>query len=172
VKTRAATATAIPPAVAALPSRYLALMGEFPLRPIRNETEYDRAAGIVHRLALREGELDGGEEAYLEVLEGLVERYDTEHHPIDIADVSPTRALRMLVEQAGMTVTELGELLGSKGAASELLSGKRKEPSKAQIARLCARFKVDASVFLVPLPRRVQRGARLRKPPGPPRYMK
>jgi hypothetical protein len=85
--------------------------------------------------------------------------------PIDTADVSPTRALRMLVEQAGMTVTELGELLGSKGAASELLSGKRKEPSRAQIARLCARFKVDASVFL--LPGRAQGRTRLRTLPGP-----
>jgi len=42
------------------------------------------------------------------------------------------------------------KLLGSKGAASELLSGKRKEPSKAQIAKLCARFKVDAGTFLLP----------------------
>ena len=141
-------ATSIPPAVSALPKSYLGLMGEFPLRPVRNGAEYDRAARIIHRLALREGGLDGGEEAYLEVLEGLVERYDREHNPINTDNVSPTRALRMLVEQAGMSVPELGELLGSKGAASELLSGKRKEPSKAQIARLCARFKVDAGVFL------------------------
>ncbi len=113
------------------------MLGEFPLRPIKNGAEYDRAIKIVHRLALRDGELSAGEEAYLEVLEGLVERYDGARYPINTDDVSPTRALRMLVEQAGMSVTELGELLGSKGAASELLSGKRKEPSKAQIARLC-----------------------------------
>jgi antitoxin component HigA of HigAB toxin-antitoxin module len=56
----------------------------------------------------------------------------------------------VLVEQAGMSVSELGKLIGSKGAASELLSGKRKEPSKVQIAKLCARFKVDASAFLLP----------------------
>jgi HTH-type transcriptional regulator / antitoxin HigA len=142
--------TNIPPAIAALPKSYLALMGEFPLRPIKNGAEYDRAARIVHRLALREGKLDSGEEAYLEVLEGLVERFDRERYPINIDEVSPTRALRMLVEQAGMTVSELGKLLGSKGAASELLSGKRKEPSKAQIAKLCARFKVDAGAFLLP----------------------
>lgn len=140
----------IPQAVAALPTSYLALLGEFPLRPIRNGSEYDRAAQIVHRLALREGELAAGEEAYLEVLESLLERYDRDHHSISTDDVSPTRALQVLVEQAAMTVTELGELLGSKGAASELLSGKRKEPSKAQIARLCDRFKVDASLFLLP----------------------
>ncbi|HEV8607355.1 MAG TPA: hypothetical protein VGQ99_18605 [Tepidisphaeraceae bacterium] len=140
----------VPSTIAALPQGYLALMGELPLRPIRNTGEYDRAAKIIHRLALREGKLDGGEEAYLEVLEGLVERYEEEHFPVNTDEVSPTDALRMLVGQAGMSVTELGALLGSKGAASELLNGKRKEPSKAQIARLCARFKVDASVFLLP----------------------
>jgi HTH-type transcriptional regulator/antitoxin HigA len=137
----------VPEAVAALPQSYLALMGEFPLRPIRSGAEYDRAAKIVHRLAMREGKLDAGEEAYFEVLEALVERYDTDHFAIDAQDVSPTRVLQMLVEDAGISVTELGQLLGSKGAASELLSGKRKEPSKAQIAKLCARFKVDASAF-------------------------
>src|SRR5258705_3790140 len=136
-------------AIARLPTSYRALMGEFPLMPIRSGAEYDRAAKIIHKLALREGKLDAGEDAYLDVLEGLVEKYDSEKYPIG-DDVSPTRALRMLVGQAGMTVTELGALLGSKGAASELLSGKRKEPSKAQIARLCDRFKVDASLFLLP----------------------
>ncbi len=142
--------TKIPAAITALPPSYLALLGEFPLRPIKNGAEYNRAAKIVHRLALREGHLDDGEEAYLEVLEALVERCDEENNPIDCDNVTPTQVLKMLVEQAGMTVTELGELLGSKGAASELLSGKRKEPSKAQIAKLCARFKVGASAFLLP----------------------
>ena len=138
-----------PAALADLPKRYLSLIAEFPLRPIRSAAEYDRAAAMIHRLALREGKLDEGEEAYLEVLETLVERYDDKQEPVDISSVSPTQALRMLVAQDGMTVTELGELIGSKGAASELLNGKRKEPSKAQIAKLCARFKVDASVFLL-----------------------
>jgi len=141
----------IPAAVAALPASYLALMGEFPLRPIKNGAEYARAAKIIDRLALKDSRLDSGEAAYLEVLEGLIERYDLEHHAIDVDRVTPTQALRMLVEQAGMTVTELGELIGSKGAASELLSGKRKEPSKAQIAKLCARFKVEAGAFLLPI---------------------
>lgn len=141
----------IPVAVAMLPPSYLALMGEFPLRPIRNGREYERASKLVHRLALREDDLEECEEAYLEVLEGLVERYDIQHNPINASAISPTRMLRILVQQAGMTVSELGELLGSKGAASELLSGKRKEPSKSQIAKLCARFKVDAGAFLLPL---------------------
>lgn len=142
--------TSIPVTIATLPKSYLALMGQFPLRPIMNATEYDRAAKIVHCLALREGQLDADEEAYLEVLETMIERYDRAHYPIDTDDISPTQALCMLVAQAGMSVTQLGDLLGSKGAASELLRGKRKEPSKAQIAKLCARFKVNANVFLLP----------------------
>lgn len=133
-----------------LPATYLALLEEFPLRPIRNTSECDQATKIIHRLALREDELVEGEEVYLEVLEGLVERYESEHFAMQLDDVSPTRVLRVLVDQAGMSVTELGALLGSKGAASELLSGRRKEPSKSQIARLCERFKVDASLFLLP----------------------
>jgi antitoxin component HigA of HigAB toxin-antitoxin module len=143
------TAGTTPAAIAALPVSYLALMGEFPLCPIKTGADYERAIRIIHRLALREGDLDNGEEAYLEVLEGLTERFDLEHNPINVDSVTPTEAIRMLVEQAGMTMTELGKLLGSKGAASELLSGKRKEPSKAQIAILCDRFKVDARAFLL-----------------------
>ena len=134
--------------LAAMPRSYLALFQEFPVRPIKTTLDYDRAAAIIHRLAMREGKLDRGEEAFLEVLEALVERYDTQHAAGFGSNVSPTQALRTLVKQAGMTVTELGELLGSKGAASELLSGKRKEPSKSQIAILCQRFRVDASLFL------------------------
>ncbi len=139
---------AIPAAIAALPKSYVALMGEFALRPIRNNSELDRATAIIHRLALRDDKLDAGEEAYLEVLEGIIERYEEKHFSMHDSNASPTKALRMLVEQAGMSVSELGKLLGSKGAASELLSGKRKEPSKAQIARLSERFKVDAGAFL------------------------
>jgi HTH-type transcriptional regulator/antitoxin HigA len=141
--------TLIPHALAALGKSYLLLLGEFPLCPIKSGAEYDRAAKIIHRLALREGDLDAGEDAYLEVLEALIERYDREHYPIRTGRMSPTQTLRLLVRQAEMTVTELGKLLGSKGAASELLSGKRKEPSKAQIAKLCARFRVDAGAFLL-----------------------
>ena len=144
---------AVPTAAAALPKSYLALLGEFPLRPIRSVSEYDRAVRIVHRLARREGKLNAGEEAYLEVLESVIERYDRVHTSMERDDVSPTRVLRMLVAQSGMSVTDLGKQLGSKGSASELLSGKLKEPSKAQIAKLCAGFKVDAGDFLLPAKR-------------------
>jgi antitoxin component HigA of HigAB toxin-antitoxin module len=70
--------------------------------------------------------------------------------------VSPMVAVRRDVDRYSDQISPSGaffdlvQLIGSKGAASELLSGKRKEPSKSQIAKLCARFKVDASAFLLP----------------------
>jgi antitoxin component HigA of HigAB toxin-antitoxin module len=60
-------------------------MGDFPPRLISSGAEYDRAAAIVHRLALRDDQLDSCEHMYLDVLELLIEQYDREHHPINIA---------------------------------------------------------------------------------------
>jgi HTH-type transcriptional regulator/antitoxin HigA len=51
------------------------------------------------------------------------------------------------VEANNMTVSELGEVLGSKGVASEVLNGKR-SLSKAHILKLARRFHVDPSLFL------------------------
>lgn len=46
-----------------------------------------------------------------------------------------------------MTVTALGELLGGKSVASEVLHGKR-SLSKSHILKLADRFKLDAGAFL------------------------
>src|SRR5437763_114540 len=80
---------------------------------------------IIRQLALREAISTIGEKAYLEVLESSV------------------------TKRSGTRSTAELSLRRNKGAASELLSGKRKEPSKAQIMRLCARFKAEASAFLL-----------------------
>lgn len=97
----------IPAVLSVLPTSYLALMAEFPLRPIRGGSEYDRAAKILHRLALNEGKLDAGEDAYMEVLEAIVERYDQAHYLMNVADVSPTDAIRLLVEQAAASMAPI-----------------------------------------------------------------
>src|SRR5215831_12699183 len=60
---------------------YLALIENFPLRPLRSEREYDNAATILDRLAVRpEGSLDAGEQDYFDTLTLLVEAYDREHY--------------------------------------------------------------------------------------------
>src|SRR5260370_2995681 len=111
LKGRASGAKVVPAAVAALPRSYLALMGEFPLRPIRHRAEYDRATKIIHGLALRATGLDVGEEAYLEVLEALVEKFDCGHFSIETTPSSPTHPLRMLVQQPVLATTGPGPVL-------------------------------------------------------------
>lgn len=134
----------------------------FPLRPIRNEAEYDLAAHVLDSLVLRE--LSPGEADYLDVLTLLVEAYDDDGDPAAHTESSPAELLRALVEHRGITTTALGRVIGSKGVASELLNGKR-EPSKAQIRKLAEYFRVEPGAFFGPNSprRRVRRSGAVAK---------
>ena len=126
---------------------YLALVKAFPLRPIRNEAEYDLAAEMLDRLVTRI-DLTPGETDYMEMLTLSVQAYDDEHNDPELAsDLAPLEVLRFLMDQHSMSTTDLGEVLGSKGVASEVLHGKR-DLSKGHISKLAERFAVDPGVFL------------------------
>src|SRR5262249_49605446 len=104
---------------------YLALIREFPLRPILDEADYDAASKIIDRLAVRgEDDLDPGEQDYLNALSMFVEVYDDEHYQIPDTG-TPLEHLKALMREAGMKTTDLGNLLGNRGLASLILNGKR-----------------------------------------------
>lgn len=127
---------------------YQALIDLFPLRPLRSEHDYDAAATVLDRLAVRpEGSLDSGEQDYLDTLTMLIEAYDREHFEGDAAAHDPLAMLKYLMEQSGMTQSELGRLLGNRALASLILNGKR-QLSKSHIRRLADHFKVSPGVFL------------------------
>ena len=102
--------------------------------------------GDLSRLYKRVERLQG-ESDYLDVLSTFVEAYDEKHFPVDTSHVKPLDMLRFLMEQNDMTSGELAKLLGSRSAASMILSGKR-ALSKTHIRKLAARFRLDASAFL------------------------
>jgi HTH-type transcriptional regulator / antitoxin HigA len=54
--------------------RYLQLVCQFPLRPLRSEAELDKAIAMVDSLVDRP-RLSRGEQDYLDVLADIVERY-------------------------------------------------------------------------------------------------
>ncbi len=60
---------------------YLDLILRFPLRPIRSDKELDRAIEMIDNLIDRD-HLQPEEKDYLDILSDLVERYETDHHPI------------------------------------------------------------------------------------------
>jgi antitoxin component HigA of HigAB toxin-antitoxin module len=118
---------------------------EVPLRRIESAAAYERAAAMIDRLAMSP-KLSRGEQLYLDALIVFVQAYDEREQPL-FGKISPLEMLKSLMEHRGMTSAELGKLLGSKGAASEILHGKR-GISKSYMAKLAAHFGVDAGVFL------------------------
>jgi HTH-type transcriptional regulator/antitoxin HigA len=135
-------ATIHPAAVADL---YFDLVRELPLRPIRTKADFRRASKMIDRLSIHdEGTLSPGEQDYLDTLDLLVEEYDRNNRPATQAD--PIGLLKHLMEESSMTVTALGQLLGSKSVASEILHGKR-SLSKTHMAKLAEHFKLDVAAF-------------------------
>ena len=129
-------------------SRYQELIDEFPLRPLRSKAAYKRAMSTADRLAVREEKsLTADERDYLETLSLLIESYEDQHNVIDLSGLRPADVLKHLMEQHEMTISGLGKLIGSKGVASEILSGKR-ELSKAHMMTLARHFAVEPAVFL------------------------
>ena len=75
----------------------------------------------------------------------LIGDYDALHYPA--TDVAPKGVLRAVMDQHGLTQSELAQGLGSQGVASEILSGKR-ELKLRQMRTLAIRFSVPVAAFV------------------------
>ena len=126
--------------------KYGKLLAKALPRPIANEDEYDQMAALAGRL-MEKGEqaLSPEEGKLLELLGLLIEDYDDRHYPLGPAD--PVAILTELMEARGLTQKDLWPLFGSKGTASEVLSGKR-AISKTQAKKLAEFFHVSAELFI------------------------
>ena len=116
-----------------------------PLLSIRNEREYNAAVKRLNELL---DEIGDNEKhplyGLLDTLGTLIEIYEEEHSPIP--DASGAEVLRFLMEEHGLTQSDLSEV-GSQGVVSEILNGKR-ELNVRQIRFLAEKFKVSSAVFL------------------------
>src|SRR5688500_8447407 len=100
---------------------YLELILVFPLSSIRSDEHLDEAHKVMDRL-LAKGELDDGEEIYLDALSDLVGVYEDEHHAIEPA--SDADMLRHLLEAKGVTQAQLSREAGiARSTISEVLAG-------------------------------------------------
>ncbi len=113
-----------PRSVTARPAgeKYLALVRDFPLRPIRTEKENEQAIEVVSDLGSRS--LARDERDYLAVLVGLVEKFEEEHYPMP--PVHGLAMVRHLIEAKGVTQAVVAAQAGiAESALSEMLAGKR-----------------------------------------------
>jgi HTH-type transcriptional regulator/antitoxin HigA len=125
-------------------ARWLELVIEFPLRPIRSDAELQRAIAMIDRVTdIKSPTPD--EEDYRDVLSGLIVDFEDEHEP---NDASPADVLRHLIDSRGETQTKVARGSGlSDATISHILLGHR-PPSRKAITALAAYFKVDPAVFL------------------------
>lgn len=131
--------------VDAVGDRYLELIRQHPLRPIRSEDELVRAIAIIDSLIDRD-ELAPDEEDYLDILGDIVEKYETEHHPMP--PVSDAEMLRHLIDARDTTQARVAEETGiAESTISAILTGKR-GLNRKHIEALARHFKVNPAVFL------------------------
>jgi HTH-type transcriptional regulator / antitoxin HigA len=124
--------------------RYLDLVRQFPLRPLRTDADLDAAIAVVDSL-IDQNQLSPPEQDYLDVLSDLVEAYEAEAVPM--RRVADAEMLRFLIENRRVTQAELSKQAGiAESTISEVLSGKRKL-NRVQIGKLAHYFHVEPGVF-------------------------
>ena len=92
------------------------------LKPIRTEAEYEQALKRLDKIFDSEPGTKEGDE--LEVLALIIEDYEDKHYPIE--PPHPIEAIKFRMEQMGLKQKDLGEIIGHKSRASEILNNKRK----------------------------------------------
>jgi len=127
---------------------YLNLVRRFVLRPIRSQQEHKIALGILSDLMTKgDDHLTDGENDYLAALARFVSDYEREHLLSALKPATPREVLEHLMESRMMNSAQLGDILGSRSAATMILKGQR-ELSKAHIRTAADYFGVSPAVFL------------------------
>ncbi len=126
--------------------RYLELVRQFPLRPLRTSADLNAAVAVIDSLIDLDN-LSAPEQDYLDVLSDLVEAYENE--AVSMKPVGDAEMLRFLIEQKGVSQSETatGARI-AESTISEVLSGKRKL-NRTQIGKLVRYFHVEPGAFLV-----------------------
>lgn len=92
------------------------------IKPIKNKEQYNLALARIEELFdAKKGSIEGDE---LEVLSILVEKYESDHFPIEAPD--PIEAIKFQMEQMGYMAKDLEAIIGTRSWVSEVLSKKRK----------------------------------------------
>ena len=112
---------------------------------IETEEENSRILSIIERLMKKGENLSPEEEKMIKLLTRLVQ--DFEERLYKPSEATPLEVLCHLMEARGVKQSQLWGVFGSKGIASEVLSGKR-GISKTHARALANYFHVSADLFV------------------------
>ena len=121
------------------------------IKPLKTETDYDRALQEIERYFEDEPEPGTPEADRFDMLALIIGDYESKHWPIEPPEAPD--ALRAHMEQAGLQQKDLAELLGSKARASEVLNRYR-HLTIEQAWKLHKEWRIPADVLIRPYPLR------------------
>ena len=127
------------------PKRYGRVLARKLPAVIRTEEENERLIAELEELDRRHDELSPEEREYSELLTVLIEAFEDANYALEGS--TPNSRLRGLMEEHNLRQRDLLDVFGSRGIASEVVSGKR-AISKAQAKKLAGIFHVPADLFL------------------------
>ena len=113
------------------------------LKPIKTEEEYNKALERLEEIFDSTTGTSEGDE--LEILGILIENYENNIFTIDFPD--PIEAIKFRMEQLNYTQNDLGEIIGLKSRASEILNKKRKL-SLNMIRKLSKSLNISSDVLI------------------------
>lgn len=125
--------------------RYRRLLSRTMPVVIESEEENARMLTIVEKLMKKGVNLSAEEEKLLKLLVRLIE--DFEQRFYQPPEAEPLEVLHHLMEARGIKQSQLWDVFGSKGIASEVLNGKR-GISKTHARALADYFHVPADLFV------------------------
>ena len=111
------------------------------------ERDYYEAAKEVDALLDRDPRPGTEEYDRLEFLSVLIEEYEDEHEPRDAPEPTPQAVVDFMLEQNGLTRSDLNEVMGGKSRVSEFFAGKR-ELSRDQIRGLHSLLRIPADLLI------------------------
>jgi HTH-type transcriptional regulator/antitoxin HigA len=115
------------------------------IRPIHDETGYDRMVALMNELLDVVGDNEEHKLAgLLELVGDLVSNYEREHLAIETSE--PKDALRFLIEAKGLKQEDLSDIV-AQGNLSNILSGRRKI-SATLAGKLGEFFAVSPALFI------------------------
>ena len=127
------------------PIRYGRLLSRTLPVLIETEEENARMLTVVEKLMKKGEDLSAEEEKLLKLLARLIEDFEQRYYQPPEAE--PLEVLHHLMEARAVKPSQLWEVFGSKGIASEVLNGKR-GISKTHARALANYFHVPADLFV------------------------
>jgi len=122
---------------------YANLLAQYQPKVIETESENEAAIALAESLEYRDHTPE--EDALLELLVTLIEKFEEQHYPLP--EGNPHSMLLHLMEARGIKQEDLVGVIGSRGVVSEVVNGKR-GISKAQAKALAEFFHVSPELFI------------------------